>query len=145
MKLRVNVGLVLKGPDGKTKHIDACHNVTVTAGLAALAAYIVADPPGTTPFFKFVAIGTDGSEAFNSDTALAAEVGTRQASVPTSSGAVATYSVTFAAGNGTGTIRELGLFDLSSAGVLFARASDFTEFVKGGGDLLEVVWQLTFE
>ena len=51
---------------------------------------------------------------------------------------------TFAAGTGTGSITEVGLFDLGAAGNMWLSATGFATITKGAADTLQVTWTLTY-
>jgi hypothetical protein len=79
-----------------------------------------------------IAIGTDGTAALRTDTALGAEV---IRSVPTAVIDYSAYEVGFklflsaSQGNGS-TFREIGLFDAPSGGNMFARSTSFAPIAK---------------
>lgn len=52
------------------------------------------------------------------------------------------YTTEFGPGEGTGNLRETGIFNASSGGVMLARYT-FT-YNKGAGDTLVVAWKITF-
>lgn len=91
----------------------------------------------------WMAIGTGTGQAVGDNT-LATE-NDRQAldeSTPSHSGAVLTYHRTFAAGEGTGTMTEAGVFNDASAGTMGLYTDSIT-FAKGAGAELELTWTLT--
>lgn len=78
------------------------------------------------------------------DTELATEL-TRQAldgGTPTHAGAVVTYTRTFAAGEGTGTVTEAGVHESAAAGSM-GLYTGALNFAKGAGDSLALTWTLT--
>ena len=80
------------------------------------------------------------------DTALASQIGVRYAldsGTPLSTQAVVAYHRLFAAGEGTGTITEAGIFNHLSAGNM-GLYNDSITFTKGALDTLEISWTLTF-
>jgi len=70
------------------------------------------------------------------------------ANYPSRSGAVVTFKTTFAAGTGTGTVKEAGLFNNAMTGTvnvdyfMLARAV-IGPYSKGAGDTLALTWTWT--
>lgn len=141
VKLSGRLTVRLFGPDGKLKLEIQFPNVITTVGKQELAARMAAASVSA-EYMPYIGIGDDGSEAFASDTDLGNQL-FRKLGSASSSGAVYTNSVTFAAGEGTGTIREWGLFDASSGGNMGARTSNFSPFTKGAGDTMQAIWEIT--
>ena len=121
------------------------HNKVVNGGLKYSAARWLDN--NTNPI-SHVAIGTDDTAAAAGQTALVAEVGTRAAVT----GAVVTrnvtddavqYVATFPPGNPVGAvgIKEMGLFNASSAGTMVARTA-FPVVNKGVDDGITVTWKV---
>lgn len=97
-------------------------------------AQIIAALTGTAPSLEVthIAVGSGGTAALRTDTALETEL-IRQA--PTSVVTYSAYEVGFklflsaSVGNGS-TYREIGLFDASSGGNMYARSTSFTPIAK---------------
>ena len=85
-----------------------------------------------------MAIGT-GSPGAN---ALGTEIDRNALATKTRSTNVLTFTATWAAGDGTGTLTEAGLFDAASAGNAWLTAS-FGAKPKGASDTLSATWTLT--
>ena len=87
-----------------------------TAGLNDVAAMLAAK-------YKYIAIGTDGSDESPDHTALLAEVGTRIEVTDPSFPDTGEFDLvgTFAPGNGTGVIREMGIFSAAVGGTMLTR------------------------
>lgn len=135
--LKDNVHIVLKGPDGKIKH-ESVHNTVTTAGKNGVADQILASP--TLPKAGWMAIGT-GSPA---STLLGTEIDRNALTSKTRSGAVVTMVGDWAAGDGTGTITEAGIFDVVTANTVNMWASaSFGAITKAAGDTLQITWTLT--
>ncbi len=144
IKTFANVTIRLIGPDGKLKREERKDNLVVTAGKVDLASFL--SLATAISYMNFLALGTGASEAQLTDTALEAEIGTRVAATSSASSNVLKKTGTFLAGNGTGTIREVGLFDQAGlGGTMFARNAGFSPFVKGGGDIMEITWEIHFD
>ncbi|MCK4786204.1 MAG: hypothetical protein KAV87_20775 [Desulfobacteraceae bacterium] len=130
--------------DGKELAHDVYQNLVVTTGKNAGIKQIVGDAGGGAQpaKFNYIGIGTNNTAPVTGDTDLGVEIGTREqdtdpAFPSTGRGEV---EVTFAAGNGTGTIEESGLFNASAAGTMYARAL-IGPYTKGASDALVVKWR----
>ena len=132
--------LIISINDNVVQEVD---NLVVTAGKEFVAARMV----GTSAdVMDNMAIGQgDGSgsaaAALATDTTLQSELD-RQSATSSASGAVVTYSATFAAGNGTGAVTEAGLFNASSGGSMLCRTV-FSVVNKGASDSMTISWAVT--
>ena len=91
----------------------------------------------------WMSIGTGTGQGVAA-TELATQL-TRQAldgGTPTHAGAVVTYTRTFAAGEGTGTVTEAGVHESAAAGSMGLYTGALS-FAKGAGDSLALTWTLT--
>lgn len=131
-----NVRFVLRGPDGKIKEIQEIHNTVTTTGKNGAADQILASPSLNKP--THMAVGT-GSPAAN---ALGTESDRNALTSKTRANAVVTMVGDWAAGDGTGTLTEFGIFDASSSGNMWCSATG--SIVKAAGDTLSISWTLTF-
>jgi hypothetical protein len=135
--LKDNVHIVLRGSDGKVKH-ESTHNTVTTAGKAGVADQILASP--TLPKVGWMAIGTGSPAA----TLLGTELDRNALTTKTRSGAIITMVGDWAAGDGTGTLTEAGIFDVVTANTVNMWASaSFGAIVKAAGDTLQITWTLT--
>lgn len=138
ISLKDNVRIVVRGPDGKIKH-ESVHNTVTTAGKNGAADQILESP--TLPKANWMAIGTGSPAA----TLLGAEIDRNVLTTKTRSGAIITMVGDWAAGDGTGTITEAGLFDVVTANTVNMWASaSFGAITKGALDTLKITWTLTF-
>jgi len=135
--MRGNVHLVLRGADGRVKH-DSVHNTVTTAGKNGTADQILASPTLGKP--THMAIGTGSPAA----TLLGAELDRNALTTKTRSGAVVTMVGDWAAGDGTGTITEAGIFDVVTPNTVNMWCSaSFGAITKAAGDTLQITWTLT--
>lgn len=133
----------LYGPNGELKSVQDGPNVVTTTGKDALAKFLNSAVAGASSFTaKYVAIGTGLTAETAADTALNTEVIRTTGTVSYITSQIYQVKATFATGSGTGAITEYGLFDSSSAGVMYAR---YTKSVinKGANDTLTVIAQIT--
>lgn len=141
----MNDGLTMKGevefiltkPDGT--QVREKHNLIVDTGkaFAANALLNVSASP-----FTHMAIGTGTTAAALTDVALENQL-VRQAFTSSNVTAnVVTMSTTYAAGVGTGSITEAGIFNASSGGTMLSRVV-FPVVSKGAADSLTINWTVT--
>jgi len=137
LKLKDNVYIILRGPDGIIKH-KSVHNTVTTAGKNGVADQILASPTLAKP--GWMAIGTGSPTS----TLLGAEIDRNALTSKTRSGAVVMMVGVWAAGDGTGTITEAGIFDVVTANTVNMWASaSFSAINKQIGDTLQIIWTLT--
>jgi hypothetical protein len=91
-----------------------------------------------------IGVGTGASAATGANTTLGAQIARKVVTVAGGTAVTNTlaFETTFVAGEGTGALTEVGLFDSASGGVMVAR-SVFPVYNKGALDLLNVRWTLT--
>lgn len=141
----MNDGLTMKGevefiltkPDGT--QVREKQNLIVNTGknFAASALINTSSSP-----FTHMAIGTGTTPAALTDTTLGAQL-VRQAFTSSNVTAnVVTMSTTYAAGAGTGSITEAGIFNASSGGTMLSRVV-FPVVSKGAADSLTINWTVT--
>lgn len=135
-----NVEIVVRGPDGKVKQKETCHNLVTTVGKNGIADQLIASPTISKP--SHMAVGTGTNAAAAGDTALQTELDRNALTSKTRSTNVVTMVGDWAAGDGTGAITEAGIFDASSSGNLYARAV-FSAINKAAGDTLTITWTIT--
>lgn len=137
-RLETNMLLVLRGPDGREKARREVHNTTKTAGKEGLADQMLASPTLSKPTHMAIGTGTPAA------TLLGAEIDRNALTSKTRNGAIVTCIADWAAGDGTGTITEAGLFDIATANTVNMWCSaSFTGIVKAAGDSLQITWTLT--
>jgi len=137
---RWNLEAILIGSDGEEKDKQVVSNQVQTAMLTHVADALSDQGEAQA---SHMGIGSGTGQGIG-DNALATQL-TRQAldnATPSHSAAVVTYHRTFAAGEGTGTVTEAGVFNDASAGTMLLY-NDSISFAKGAGDSLELTWTLT--
>lgn len=135
--IEANVLVVLRGPDGREKGRREVHNTVRTAGKEGAADQVLASPSLGKPTHMAVGTGTPGA------TTLGSELDRNALTSKSRSGAIVTMVGDWAAGDGTGTLTEAGVFDAASAGNMWMSAS-FAAITKAAGDTLTITWTLTF-
>lgn len=134
----VNVVAKLIKASGEVVETFETHNSMKAAGLAGIADQILDTPALGVPTHMAVGSGTLGA------TALGTEVDRNALTSKTRSGSVITMIGDWAAGDGTATITEAGLFDASSNGNMWAGVS-FADspIAKTAGLSLQITWTFT--
>lgn len=117
-------------------------NLVVTAGKEFIAASMLKTTSNSPAAMTHMGIGTGTTAAAAGDTALGTPSGTRQTISGSVTGAVVTYSATFAAGVGTGAITEAGIFNASTGGTMLCRTV-FSAVNKGANDSIAITWNVT--
>lgn len=126
-------------PNGK-KEVWHETNQVVGSGEVLIASRLVdsADDP-----ISHMAIGDDSTSVNSADVALKSELA-RVAVTTTRNGNVISYSAVFNAGVGTGAIKEAGLFNDGSAGIMLCRTV-FGVKTKDPNDVITISWDITIE
>jgi hypothetical protein len=133
------LSVVLKDSDGNTKDQRVMNNLIVDTGLAYITSRMK-DAADTA--MGYMAIGTGTTAAAAGDTALVTELDRNAVTSATDTGASIVYVGTWAAGDGTGSITEAGIFNASSAGDMLARTA-FSVITKDANDTLSITWTIT--
>jgi hypothetical protein len=136
----VNVELVLKDKFGNIKSKTLIHNTVPDAGVYAIMDQLLDAPSLAVPSHMELGTGTPGATKLGTYIA-----GSRTAlSSKTRDSAVVTMVATFAAGVGTGSVTEAGVFNSASedSGTMYMSAS-FGVITKAADDSLTITWTLT--
>lgn len=135
--------MLLTGPDGEVKDYRAGKNVITSMGISFLGGFLNSAATAATTFTtRYIGIGTDSTGEQTSNVALGAELVRQSGTVTFSAPNIYQVVTTFAAGTGTGTIVEYGLFNSSTGGVLFSRDTE-AAIGKGASDTLTVTTRIT--
>ena len=93
---------------------------------------------------NYIAVGTGTTAVANTQTALVTQLLRKSANYSHSAGtAVASVSSTFNAGEATGAITEAGIFNASTAGIMFDRVV-FPVINKGANDTYVATFEITY-
>ena len=138
----INDGLKLTGKlkialNGET--VQEIDNLVVTDGKEYVASRMK-DASATA--MSHMAIGSGSTAAAAGNSALGSELGRVALTSTAVSGAVVTYTATFAAGTGTGAVTEAGILNASSSGTLLCRTV-FSVVNKGASDSMTITWTVT--
>lgn len=138
--LRGEVELVLRDKHGRIKARRKVKNLITTVGRNSIVDQLLASPTLGKP--THMEVGTSGTAAAVGDTTITGAFGRQALTTKTRATNVLTMVGNFAAGVATGTLQEAGVWDASTAGTLWSRAT-FTSIVKGAADTLQVTWTWT--
>ena len=114
-------------------------NLVVTAGKGYVASRMK-DTSATA--MSHMAIGSGTTPAAASQTALVSELARTSLTSTTVSGADIVYVDTFAAGTGTGAVKEAAILNASSGGTMLCRTV-FSVVNKGASDAMTITWTVT--
>jgi hypothetical protein len=132
----LHLEVVVRDATGRVKQRRRIYNTVTTAGKNGLMDQILASPTLGKPTHMGIGTGTGGT------TTLTTELDRNALTSKTRSTNVVTMVGDWAAGDGTGTITEAGVFDASSAGNMWLYSS-FGAVGKAAGDTLTLTWTLT--
>lgn len=138
-QLKMKGSLQIRLNDEVVREVD---NLVVTAGKGYVASRMKSDVSGGSAIMSHMAIGSGSTSAAAGDTALGSQLGRVALTSTGISGAVLTYTASFAAGTGTGAVTEAGLFNASSSGTMLCRTV-FSVVNKGSSDSMTITWTVT--
>jgi hypothetical protein len=141
-QLKGNIRLEVVSKDGNILDVREVTNTVMNTGKAQVAALILSDVGGTA--FDYLALGTSNTAPSASQTALQAEVyrtagtGTRiTTSVANDTAKLSgSFSITASA-----TLREMGILNSSSTGILLARAT-FSDLAVNNADTVNAIYNI---
>ena len=136
LTIKGHVEFELRNEDGEVKDHWEVENTVTTAGKQGLADQALASPSLNKPTHMAIGTGSPGA------TALGTEIDRNALGSKTRSGAIITFTATWAAGDGTGTLTEAGIFDAASTGNMWCSTS-FGAKPKAAGDTLSATWTFT--
>ena len=120
------------------KVVQEVDNLVVTSGKEFVASRMIGTSASV---MSHMAVGSGSTAAAAGDTALGSELG-RTTATSSASGAVVTFSSTFAAGTGTGAVTEAAILNASSSGDMLCRTV-FSVVNKGASDSMTISWTVT--
>lgn len=142
--IRGTMHAVLRRPDGSMLAVRKDNGI-VDNGFSFIANSIGnRSASGATAAMGWIAVGTGTTAFAASQTALVTELVRQTASFSHTSGTkIFTLSTTFAAGVGTGTLTEAGVFNQSSLGGTMLDRVVFSGIAKAAGDTLTQTFTFT--
>ena len=139
LKAKGTLDIVVRGPDGNIKDEKKVENLIVDTGLD----YIASRMSGTSEnVMSHMAVGTGSTAAAAADTALGTELDRNALTSTTVTDNAIAFVCSWAAGDGTGSLTEAGLFNASSAGTMLCRTV-FGTVTKAADDSMTITWTIT--
>jgi len=139
LKAKGTLDIIVRGPDGSIKDEKKVENLIVDAGLD----YIASRMSGTSEnVMSHMAVGTGSTAAAGADTALGTELDRNALTSTTVTDNAIAYVCSWAAGDGTGSLTEAGIFNASSGGTMLCRTV-FGTVTKGTDDSMTITWTIT--
>lgn len=138
INLKGKLTVIVTGEDGTVKDRLTKDNLIVTAGKEFVASRITTNDASP---MNFVAVGSDNTIPGAGDTTLTTETA-RVSATAGYSGVDATWTASFGAGVGTGTIAEAGIFNAGGGGDMLSHVNGLS-VTKGASDTLTVTWTVT--
>ena len=133
--------VVLLDSNGKQKDLREINNLVVTVGKNHIASRLAAN---TAVVMSHMAVGSTNTSPVATQTALGSELARVALDSTSVTNATATYTATFPAGTGTGTLTEAGIFNASSSGTMLCR-TQFNEVNKDTADTIVITWNVTVQ
>lgn len=143
LKINGKLHIIVTGQDGTVKRELVVPNLVVTAGKGYIASRMVGTAFTTTPtVMSHMAIGSGDTAPVIGDTTIETNIVRVELTSLTATGNVVTASATFSAGTGTGGIKEAGIFNAASGGIMLCRTV-FPIVTKEAGDTIAITWSIT--
>lgn len=141
VKPKGSVLFVLKNEQGKIIQSFSKDNLIVDLGKNFIASRIIGSSQNV---MTHIAIGSVSSVPSSSDTTLESEIARAVLDTATVNENVISLSVAFAAGVGTGTIREAGIFNDANPlnSIMLSKISQFAPVNKTEFDTLSIYWNI---
>jgi hypothetical protein len=111
-------------------------NLVVTTGKEYIASRLISNDNAV---MGYMSIGDDPAAAALNQTNLGNELSRVAVSSTLASGSATTFTATFGAGSGTGSIQEAGIFNDATDGIMFARTT-FPVISKSSGETITISW-----
>ena len=139
LKAKGTLDIVVRGPDGNIKDEKKVENLIVDTGLDFIASRM----SGTSEnVMSHMAVGTGSTAAAAADTALGTELDRNALTSTTVTDNAIAFVCSWAAGDGTGSLSEAGIFNASSAGTMLCRTV-FGTVTKAADDSMTITWTIT--
>lgn len=140
LKLSGSARIVRTNEKGQITLDKRIKNLVVNAGIALIADLLDSGETVNQP--SHIACGTSSTAVSATQTALIGTELDRNSATPSNTATTFVMSATFAAGEGTGTWEEAGVFNAASTGTMLCRFLTGT-VTKGASDSITVTWTLT--
>ena len=134
-----SLNIVVTDALGAVKHDVQVKNMVVSVGKNFIAQRTVS---ATAPVMSHMAIGSIETAPTAADDALLGELGRAELSEITVENNTVSYKAVFLPGVGTGEVREAGIFNDETAGVMLCRTT-FAVINKAAADTMTIFWNVT--
>lgn len=134
-----SLNIVVTDASGAVKHDVQVKNMVVSVGKNFIAQRTAS---ATTPVMSHMAIGSIETIPVAADVALLGELGRAELSEITVTENTVSYKAVFLPGVGSGEVREAGIFNDETAGVMLCRTS-FAVINKAAADTMTIFWNIT--
>lgn len=141
LRVRGDLKIELFGPDGALKETREMTNLVVTVGKGVIANRLLSAP--TLNAMTHIGVGTSATAPAAGDTDLTTPLVRQALTSSIVTGNTIQYIATLAAGVGTGTLAEAGIFNAAAAAQMLAHTAITTPVVKGAGDSMTITWNVT--
>jgi len=139
VKVKGNLIILVKDESGDLKDKREIDNLVVTLGKNHIASRLTSN---ANVIMSHMAVGDSNTSAVVSQTGLGSELARVTLDSTTLDNATATYTATFGAGVGTGSLAEAGIFNAGSSGIMLCR-TNFNAVNKAAGDTIVITWNVT--
>ena len=139
IKATGNLNIVVTDDTGAVKHDVRVNNMVVSVGKNFIAQGAA---PADVPVMSHMAIGSVEIFPVAADTALLGELGRTELDETTVTENTVSYKATFLPGVGTGEVREAGIFNDATGGVMLCRTA-FAVINKAAADTMTIFWNVT--
>ena len=136
-----NLTITVVDSEGHVKDRREVNNLVVAVGKTHIASRLTSN---TAVIMSHMAVGTANTTPSSGQTTLGTEIARVVLDSTVVSNATVTYSATFPAGTGTGTLTEAGIFNSANVGSMLCRTR-FNPVVKAAGEALIIGWNVTVQ
>jgi len=131
-----------KNSSGEMVESFVVPNLVVQTGLNFIAGSMLKTTTNSPARMTHMGIGSDNTTPVLADTALGTQLNRQALTSQTVSGNTVTYVATFEPSEGTGAVKEAGIFNASSNGTMLCRTV-FPVVNKEAGDTITITWAVT--
>lgn len=137
--IRGELTIVVRDKNNNIKQAIHVPNLVVTAGKQYIASRMAGN---SATVMSHMAIGEGAAIPVAGDTSLGTELGRSALTTFSATSNTVTATANFAAGVGTGSITEAGIFNATPAGTMLCRTT-FPVVNKAAGDAIAISWVIT--
>lgn len=139
VKVKGNLIILVKDESGELKEKREVDNLVVTLGKNHIANRLTSN---ANVIMSHMAVGDSNTSVVVTQTGLGSELARVALDSTTLANATVTYTATYGAGVGTGSLTEAGIFNAASSGIMLCR-TNFNAVNKAAGDTIVITWNVT--